>query len=208
MSTQLIHEAELLRRIENLIRYGRIVEVDYDTARVKVSFDDTHVSGWLSWMTTRACEGEVRWDAPELGEVVLVFAPSGTLESGVVLPARYSADNAPGENDPDMIVRKHSDGGEDRYARSESARTITLPSDGRFRIILGSTELLLDGSSATITADTIRFNGTSRVETTASDIVLNGKVHLGGEGGKPVARKDDPVAGGKITAGSSEVTSI
>lgn len=79
--------AETDRRIANTIRYGTIAEVDYSGARVKVQTEEI-LTDWLPWITSRA--GTVTtWNPPEIGEQVVLLAPSGELAQAVVLPGFY-----------------------------------------------------------------------------------------------------------------------
>ncbi len=50
--------------------------------------------------------------------------------------------------------------------------------------------------------DGVRLVSAIKVEIEAPVIVLDGDVQVGGEGGKPIARHDDAVVGGKIVATS------
>ncbi|MCZ4281703.1 phage baseplate assembly protein V [Kiloniella laminariae] len=73
---------EILRLIENLICYGTVVAADYPSARVKVSIKG-RATAWLPWSTDRAAHDR-SWDAPEIGEQVLVLCPSGDPANGVI----------------------------------------------------------------------------------------------------------------------------
>lgn len=85
--------AELERKLANVVRPGRVFEVDTERTRVRVQYDVTlegepAVTGWLPWLTARA--GVVlTWSAPSLGEQVLLLAPTGDLAQAFVLPAIY-----------------------------------------------------------------------------------------------------------------------
>jgi len=80
--------AELERRLANVIRIGTVIAADYSGAKVIVRCDDIRTD-WLPWITHRA--GNDRdWWAPDIGEQVLVLAPSGQMDAAVVLPALYS----------------------------------------------------------------------------------------------------------------------
>ncbi len=78
---------ELDRRLSNLIRIGVIAQADYQTAKVRVQVGDIK-TGWLPWFVPRA-GGDIEWIAPEVGEQVMVFSPSGELNQGVVMPGIY-----------------------------------------------------------------------------------------------------------------------
>ncbi len=78
---------ELNRRLANLIRLGVIDRVDHASARVRVKIGDL-LTAWLPWATIKAGKDSAWW-APEKGEQVLVFSPSGDLAQGVVLGAIF-----------------------------------------------------------------------------------------------------------------------
>lgn len=81
------------RRVANVIRYGVVEEADYEKALIRVSLQDGELlSDWIPWVTLRAGADKFWW-APEVGEVMLVLAPSGELANAVALPAAFSDDN-------------------------------------------------------------------------------------------------------------------
>jgi phage baseplate assembly protein gpV len=76
-----LYDAE--RRINNLIRPARVVEVDTKKALVKVAYgldeqDQDVVSGWIPWSPSRA--GEInKWEPPSKDEQVLMVNLSGEI---------------------------------------------------------------------------------------------------------------------------------
>ncbi len=76
------------RRIANVIRIGTVWTADYAAATARVRIGDI-VTAPMPWLTTRA-GGDRSWWAPEVGEQVLVLAPSGELAQSVVLPSIYA----------------------------------------------------------------------------------------------------------------------
>lgn len=58
-----------------------------------------------------------------------------------------------------------------------------------------------------IEAPEVTITASAKATITAPQILLDGDVKLGGEGGKPVARHDDAVVAGKVVATSTTVTS-
>ena len=62
---------------EKLVQIAAIVEADYEQAKVKVKMGDI-ITHWLPWLTVRAHNNKTWW-APEVGEQVLLLAPSGEL---------------------------------------------------------------------------------------------------------------------------------
>lgn len=80
--------AELSRKLDNLIRLGTVEEVNCAMAKVRVKMIGNILTDWLPWVTARA--GEDRsWSAPSIGEQVIVLSPSGEIAKGIVLLAIY-----------------------------------------------------------------------------------------------------------------------
>lgn len=84
------------RRHANFIRYGVVKETDYRKAVIRLELEEGEIlTDWIPWITLRASKDLVWW-APEVGEVMLVLAPSGELANAVALPAAFSNGNQPG----------------------------------------------------------------------------------------------------------------
>jgi len=83
---------ELERRVRNQLRTGRVAEVDYQNARVKVIDEDGDqhklTTAWLPWAEVG---GQIKsWNPPVKDQQVIVVSPSGEVGQGVVLPAAFS----------------------------------------------------------------------------------------------------------------------
>ena len=195
--------AELKRRMDNLIRVGTIIEANYEAEPPVVRIKDgEHNSGWIPFMTDRAHDQEVSFDAPEIGERVMVLAVSGNLSNARVLPGSlYCEDHLAPAVNPDVITRMHKDGAHDTYEREAHVRTIQLPQEGELKILIGGSSVSISNDAISITSPAITLDGDT--------ITLAGETHLGGAGGEPVARKGDDIshATEKITKGSDNVFS-
>ena len=111
------------RRISNLIRYGVVKEADYEKALIRVELQDGELlTDWIPWVTLRA-GGDQFWWAPEVGEVMLLLAPSGELANAVALPAAFSNSNQNGDR---ATVQRQTfeDGTVIEYDREASTYTI------------------------------------------------------------------------------------
>lgn len=193
--------SELERRFENLIKHGTVASADYEAGKVTVKFSDELTSGPLPWFTSRAAGSEVTWSAPEVGERVTVFSPSGDIHQGRVMPAVYSdASPAPAVN-PDVTTVAHKDGGHFTYDREKHEYVLQPHEDGSIRLLVGTTEVQADKSNILIKAD-------SAVDLVAPTVTITADaVNLGGTGGKKVARVGDKVnPQTHIIEGGSNVT--
>jgi len=80
--------SEILRLLRNLIRIGTVSAVKLDDGLCRVDTGN-NTTGWLHWLTARA--GKTRsWNAPSVGEQVLVLCLGGELDTGFVLPGIFS----------------------------------------------------------------------------------------------------------------------
>jgi phage baseplate assembly protein V len=130
---------DLIRRVNNMIRPGRIIAVKADKALVQVRFSEGDPdagippfdSGWLPVFQQRAAKS-IEWDFPAVGEQVMVFAPGGELTGGYVGFALYSTDNPAPSNKPATRLRKYPDG----TAVSYDSETNTLSIDGGDMLII------------------------------------------------------------------------
>jgi len=111
------------RRAANFIRYGVVAEADYEKALIRVELQDGELlSDWIPWVTLRASNDRFWW-APEVGEVMLLLAPSGELANAVALPAAFSNENQNGDR-PTVQRQTFDDGTVIEYDREAHRYTI------------------------------------------------------------------------------------
>ncbi len=116
------------RRLSNVARYGTVAEADYngETAgfpAIRVSLQDGAIlTDWLPWFSPRAGKDRV-WDPPEVGEVVMLLAPSGELTNGVAIPGLFSDGNANGDR-AGLHRRTYDDGTVVEYDRENHTFTV------------------------------------------------------------------------------------
>lgn len=96
--------ADILRRIDNMIRHGIIAQVDHgDPAQNKLPKCRVQtgaiLTGWLPFYARRAGSTN-EWDPVSIGEQCTVFSPGGELAQGVALVGLYSDANPPCSNHP------------------------------------------------------------------------------------------------------------
>lgn len=132
------HEAtEHSRRISNVIRYGVVKEADYAKALIRVELQDGELlSDWIPWITLRANNDRFWW-APEVGEVMLLLAPSGELANAVALPAAFSNENQNGDR-PTVQRQTFEDGTVIEYDRASHTYTLDATASGGTVIVKAS----------------------------------------------------------------------
>ncbi|WP_337881767.1 phage baseplate assembly protein V [Chromobacterium haemolyticum] len=115
--------ADLSRRLESLIRYGAIADVQMVPPRVRV-LTGRLTSAWRPWLSLRA--GETRdWDPPTIGEQCLLLSPSGDPATGVALVGLFSDDHPAPSSSPDEHVRAFPDGARITYNHVTGALSAT-----------------------------------------------------------------------------------
>jgi phage baseplate assembly protein V len=136
------------RRLSNVARYGTVAEVDYtgQTAgfpALRVQLQDGEIlSDWVPWFTPRAGKDRV-WDPPEVGEVVMLLAPSGELANGVAIPGLFSDGNANG-NRAGLQRRTYDDGTVIEYDREAHKLLMDVKGDVRIKAT-GKIDIEADG---------------------------------------------------------------
>lgn len=131
--------AELSRRLENIIRFGTIAEVNHAARRVRVDSGELRTA-WLKWQTGRA--GNARtWSPPSLGEQVMILSPSGVLENGIVVPSIYCDDNDAPSSSASEHVFAFPDGARISYDHDSGA---LIASGIQTAIVQAATSVTLD----------------------------------------------------------------
>jgi len=168
--------SDIWRRVNNLIRIGVVAQVDYPAARVRVRSADLE-TGWLPWVTDRA-GGDRTWWAPEMGEQVLLLAPSGDLSGAVVLGSIYrNAFPAPGDRET-LHRHVYADGASVEYDREIHRYTISLPNNGaEVRIMTsGHVTVAADGDVALTSGANVDIGAQGNVRIEGAGIALVGPV--------------------------------
>jgi phage baseplate assembly protein V len=116
-------DADLSRRLDNLLRLGQIAAVDTSSARCQVTSGGL-LTTWIPWFELRT-GNTLTWNPPTVGEQVLLLCISGEPASGLALTGIYSAAHDQPENSPDKHVTVYPDGARVEYDHASSALTVT-----------------------------------------------------------------------------------
>lgn len=199
---------DLERRTASIVQYGTVSQVKYDdkgAPRVKVKAGEIE-TGWIPW--TEASAGKnVDWNPMDVGEQVVMLAPSGDMEQAVIVGSIHQDSMASHSNNPDESGRQWEGGAKDVYNRSSKERRIVVPAGGKVVIQVGSTEIeatetqvrIKTGTDVILEADTT---------TVVGDLVVTGNTSI--MGGMAIAGEMTGEGGGghlKIKAETIEMTS-
>ena len=113
---------DVIRRIENMNRFGLIAAVDHANARCKVRSGQI-LTDWLPFAAMRAGTTKT-WSPPTVGEQCLIVALSGELTTAIVITGIYTTGIAPSQS-PDEHVIEFADGARFVYDQAKSELTIT-----------------------------------------------------------------------------------
>lgn len=146
-----LNPTELLRRIENMIRFGTVAQVrTARPARVRVKTGE-NTTDWLPWCAGRAGHDRTWW-APEVGEQVMVLSPGGDLRAGAAYPAAYSDSHPQNAESADVARATFKDGTVIEYDRSVNVLRVHSP---KLITLVASSQIVLD-----------------------SDVYITGKLHV------------------------------
>lgn len=168
--------AELARRLENLIRLGRIKTITPSQPFTTVTVDLGEITtANIRFLNLRAGDDKT-WDPPSIGEEVVVLSPCGVLEMGIAIAGLNNESNPAPSNDLNKNIRIYSDGCFISYDVSTHALEVILPAGG-------TAELTALGG--------ITING---------DTTINGNIQVNGS---QAMTGNNTVGGSQLVQGSS-----
>lgn len=172
--------ADINRRLENLIRFGTIKTVNPSKPIPLVTVDlDDIVTPEIRFFNARSGDDST-WDPPSLDEEVMVISPCGEIgPTSVVFYGLYNNDHPAPSNDLNKKIRVFADGCVIAYDVSTHQLSAILPSGGK----------------AIVTADGgITVNG---------DTTINGNLQVNGS---TAMTGNNTVGGSQLVQGSSHST--
>lgn len=152
-------QAESARLLQNLIRVGTVIQVDYVqyVARVKTGANKTD---WIRWGVQRAGDAQTWW-APSVGEQVVILSPGGDLENAFIAFSLYGSEALPPDTSQTSHVTCYPDGAKESYDPASGMKNIT-----------GIKNALVD-ASGTLTLNLSRL-------IINAEVVINGNITQGG----------------------------
>ncbi|ENV09291.1 hypothetical protein F966_01947 [Acinetobacter higginsii] len=171
--------AEIARRLENLIRLGTIKTFKPSQPFPTVTVDLGEITtAEIRFLNLRAGNDKT-WDPISPGEEVIVLSPCGVLELGIAIAGLNNVDNPSISTDPNKNIRLFSDGFFMSYDTSSHTLEAILP----------------EGGKAVITAlGGITLNG---------DTTINGNLQVNGS---TAMTGNNTVGGSQLVQGSSHST--
>lgn len=127
-----MNTADLARRLDNIVRFGVIDQTDFTTdpvqPRVRVKTGEI-LTAWIPISAQRAST-DAEHDPVQIGEHVILLAPSGELAQAVVVGKLFSTDYPSPDLNPDNHRRTYRDGAVIEYNSKTHHLNAVLPEDG------------------------------------------------------------------------------
>lgn len=185
--------SEILRLLRNLIRIGTVSAVNLDDGLCRVDTGN-NTTGWLHWLTARA--GKTRsWNAPSVGEQVLILCLGGELDTGFVLPGIFSDDNPAPSASTDALHWSFPDGAVIEYEPETGALIAT---GIQTATIKAAVKILFDSPEVECTT----LFKTATLEVTKGGTMQGNVTHSGGSFSSNGVVVDDHDHGGVQRGGS------
>lgn len=172
-------QAEQERKQANMLRLGRVVELDAKAARVRVAVSGTTTT-WIPWASANA--GGVRtWAPPQPGEQVMVLAPDGDFAQAVVAGSVYQDNHPAPADNGDVTATVFSDGAAVSYDRAAHKWSLTVPGGGSASVDIGGVTLDISPGRVVVRASQVVIDGDLSVtgDVTAGTVSLRSHLHTG-----------------------------
>mgnify|MGYP000024979062 FL=1 len=109
------------RRIESIIRFGLIAEVDYAQAKARVKCGEI-LTDFLPFITLRAGTTKT-WSPPTQGEQCVILAASGELTTACIITGLYTQ-NSPSQSADEHVI-EFADGAKITYNQANGDLVVT-----------------------------------------------------------------------------------
>ena len=186
--------ADMQRRLANVVRVGVVASVDLPNARCRVTIGDLQTAP-LPFLAVKAGEDRT-WHPPEVGEQVIVLAPSGELSAGFVLGGVYTTAYPAPSTSPEVAKMLFKDGSSATYDRALHSLTIDLPTeDSSLTVTVNGNVTLSATGNALVEADgnaTVSAGSVARIEAGSEIQMVAPAVNIT----STVTVSNDVVAGG------------
>lgn len=165
---------DIERRLADVVRIGRVEKQDFsDPAAPRVRVRSAgKLTGWLPWTAGRA-GGDTQWDPLDMGEQVIMVAPSGDLTQAVIIGSIHQKSAPAPENGADVQGRRWKDGAVDRYDRENHVREIKVPEGGAIRFTIGATTWELTAQGAKLVTPVLDITAQVKIK---GDIDVEGGI--------------------------------
>lgn len=190
------------RRMGNVIQIGRIKAVDAAKGLAQVDLDGPDTD-WIPWTTTRA-GGDRTWWCPEVGEQVVVAAPSGELGNGVIIGCLFQDDYAEPADNENVHRTIYGDGTVVEYDREAHQLKIDTSESSGSVVIICQTANVQAADSVTIDTPETTCTGNLTVQ---QNLTVAQNLTMGGTGSAATITGSVAITGPALTHNGANVGS-
>lgn len=173
---------DMQRRVSNMFREGTISKIDTKKGLVRVKSGSLE-SNWIPWLEVRHGKNQ-SWNPPDIGEQVLIAAPSGDLSQGMVIGSSSQDKHPAPSDDGDVTVMMNwGDGSRMEYNRKTHDFKLTV---GGTLFQVTNNTIKAKASTIDLQADTILMSGEvthSNGTFKSNDVSVHKHNHIGDSGG-------------------------
>jgi len=188
-------DGEFSRQLANLVRIGKISELDEANARVKVSVAGL-TTDWIPWSAGRA--GNTRqWSPPRVGEQVVLASPYGDLGQAVVIGSLFSDEKPAPATSKDQETTVYPDGSTVDYNSASNTLTVT---------VAGTGNVVINCKVATVNAETSVTLDTPDTFCTGN-LTVSKSLTMGTDGGSATMNGSVTIIGPSLTHNGKNVGS-
>lgn len=117
---------DLERRLANMIRIGKVLQIDTKNNRVRVQTGKLQTD-WIMFRVDRSSGRVKRWSMLAVGEPVVLACPSGDLRQAIILGSLPTAEIPPASDDENIdVFGQYEDGTRGTYDMKEGRLTWDL----------------------------------------------------------------------------------
>ncbi|AWM87372.1 phage baseplate assembly protein V [Microvirga sp. 17 mud 1-3] len=184
------------RRLGNVISIGRIKAVDPAKGLAQVDMDGPDTD-WIPWATARAGGDRTYW-CPEVGEQVVVAAPSGELGNAVIIGCLFQDAHPEPADSADTHRTVYADGTVVEYDRAAHAMKIDVSASSGTVTVICKTATVQASESVTIDTPETTCTG---------NLTVAKSLTMGGGGGSVNITGPVAINGPTLTHNGKEVGS-
>ncbi|MCK0925659.1 phage baseplate assembly protein V [Acinetobacter pittii] len=191
--------ADINRRLENLIRFGTIKTVNPSKPIPLVTVDlDDIVTPEIRFFNARSGDDST-WDPPSLNEEVMVISPCGEIgPTSVVFYGLYNNEHLSPSDDLNKKIRVFADGCIIAYDVAAHHLSAILPPTGTIEVTANGGVTVNANGGVTVNAnDGLTINAVSGGTTHNGNLLINGS---------SVTTGNNTVVGSQLVQGSSHST--
>jgi phage baseplate assembly protein V len=154
--------SEFARRLNNIVRFGTVAEIDHEKARIRVKIGKITTT-WIPWTTTA---GAVKiWNPPVVGEQVTVVSQGGDLSLAVAIPSIFQSKFSAPSSDGNIVKLELSESTNIEFDRKNEEFKVVIDeleitaNSKKFKVSIGFSEFEITSEKIKILSPIVEIPG-------------------------------------------------